>query len=531
MDHGEKERAIANSIKDIVKQTSRRKASSQLSKKPRPIVTIAPKSLNDPVESSSSSSESNRPQGPNPPSDHGSSQQDDGVNMLQDGSADSLSPERHDHHPMTGAIFSVSADESILLMHFLDNVFPLQYPMYKPGTLDGGRGWLLTLLLRTKPLYHATLAVSAYYRRMTILAENHQSSPVAGLIEQEKHLGICLTEFQRILKSVDQSVRKGYCPSNGLGITALVVQLIFFELFTGRGNAWQIHLCAGVNMYHVAHETKLASLTLAEKSRVILCDELPLSEDVPLVAEEVAAFRFLNGTIIWIDIISSITVGRAPQLLPYHLLVISSDSQTKLEDIMGCKNWVMRQIGRISALQERKTQALQQGHFAYAEIEQTVADINREIQCALTQGSLEGFSFSERDSATILSWTSDPTTIVTYIFAYMASIYLHLVTHDYQKLQVLDTSISGAMRVLKTQVPTQLLPTLVSPLYVIGSVARQEDEQFFRNIFSSPPVLDPLLQHRARILPILEEIWRRRRGTPSFTWKDALELSPDLLLL
>ena len=27
-------------------------------------------------------------------------------------------------------------------MHFLDNIFPLQYPVFKLGILEGGRGWL-----------------------------------------------------------------------------------------------------------------------------------------------------------------------------------------------------------------------------------------------------------------------------------------------------------------------------------------------------------------------------------------------------
>lgn len=126
---------------------------------------------------------------------------------------------------------------------------------------------------------------------------------------------------------------------------------------------------------------------------------------------------------------------------------------------------------------------------------------------------------------------SDPPTLVIHIFAYMASLYLHLVTHGFQKLEALDATISGAKRMLQTQISIHLLPALVSPLYIIGSVARQGDEQFFRNIFSSPPLLDPLLKHRGRILPILEEIWSRRQTTPGFAWKDSLELTYDILLL
>ena len=114
-------------------------------------------------------------------------------------------------------------------MHFLDNVFPLQYPMYKPGTLEGVRGWLLALVLRTKPLYHAALAVSAYHRRMIIHAKISHPCRVATLVQQEKHVEICI-------KSVSQFAQNS-CPYNGLGITTAVVQLVFFEVFLHLENS------------------------------------------------------------------------------------------------------------------------------------------------------------------------------------------------------------------------------------------------------------------------------------------------------
>ncbi len=118
---------------------------------------------------------------------------------------------------------SLSADEFILVMHFLDHVFPLQYPMYNPGNLEGGRGWLLSILLRTKPLYHAALALSMYHRRTFILAKASHPRRVATLVQQEKHLEICI-------KSISQSAQ-GSCPKSGLGIASAVLQLVFFEVF------------------------------------------------------------------------------------------------------------------------------------------------------------------------------------------------------------------------------------------------------------------------------------------------------------
>jgi C6 transcription factor Pro1 len=208
MDNGEKERVIVNSLKDIVKHTSRRRATAQVSTQRDPVIRIAPKSSNGPVEISSSHPDSRSHHRVYTPLD-------------SDVNQDSHSPQDGDHS-MHGSIFSIPADESVLLMHFLDNVLPLQYPMYKPSVLKGGRGWLLALLLRTRPLYYAALAFSAYHCRTIMLEIHSHPCQVTTLIQQEKYLGICIT-------AVHESAQNS-CPKGGLGILASVVQLVFFEV-------------------------------------------------------------------------------------------------------------------------------------------------------------------------------------------------------------------------------------------------------------------------------------------------------------
>lgn len=112
-------------------------------------------------------------------------------------------------------------------MHFLDHVFPLQYPMYKPGILEGGRGWLLTMLLRTESFYHVALALGAYHRRSVILDKFSHPHQVAALVQQEKHLESCIN----LVRQSAQNCR----PSLGLGILASVVQLVFFEVLSNSG--------------------------------------------------------------------------------------------------------------------------------------------------------------------------------------------------------------------------------------------------------------------------------------------------------
>jgi hypothetical protein len=57
-----------------------------------------------------------------------------------------------------------------LLMHYLDNVFFLQYGFSclkrSSPAPDRGRGWYLDTLLRCKPLYFATLSISAHHQHL-----------------------------------------------------------------------------------------------------------------------------------------------------------------------------------------------------------------------------------------------------------------------------------------------------------------------------------------------------------------------------
>jgi len=137
----------------------------------------------------------------------------------------------------------------------------------------------------------------------------------------------------------------------------------------------------------------------------------------------------------------------------------------------------MLQIDRIAALK---------GYFDCSGFEQTVGDISQVIQSGLAQTVLESFNISERDSAAaIFNKISDQHSLITHISAYMAIVYLQLVTRGLQELDAIDTTISEAMEILQTQIPTYLLPALVYPLFILGTVARQGEEQKFPEI-SSP---------------------------------------------
>ena len=123
----------------------------------------------------------------------------------------------------------MTSTETVLLMHFLDKVFPLQYPLYTPNIIQGGRGWVLSLLLRNAPLYHAALALSAFHRKSSLLVANWEKCRMVSETQQETHLSICLTEFQNSIRNLDQWLKEEK-KGDILGIMASIVQLVYFEV-------------------------------------------------------------------------------------------------------------------------------------------------------------------------------------------------------------------------------------------------------------------------------------------------------------
>jgi hypothetical protein len=235
MDGGESERTIANDLKETVKHTSRRKYTGSTSNLGDHIVPIAPKSQSRSVEGSSTTTGLSSRRDTSSPSNSALLHEND-VKIVQDGVAVSLSiqhlfrgnsnhikDEPTFNHTKNESMFPSSAGNAVLLMNFLDNVFPLEFPLYRPEILEGGRGWLLALLLRTEPLYHTALAFSAYHRRTILDAKMSQPRQIAAVVQQEKHLQICI-------QMLNQSAHNSCTISNKLGIATSVIQLVFFEV-------------------------------------------------------------------------------------------------------------------------------------------------------------------------------------------------------------------------------------------------------------------------------------------------------------
>ncbi|CAD6441708.1 d1d0f868-bc7f-4041-9282-0bd0376a3ad6 [Sclerotinia trifoliorum] len=526
MDNGIKEKEMANSIKQIVKHTSRRKI--------RPAVSDTGQDNGENRESSIF----NLAQKPSTLFSKGSHKK----------VSSEYSPAQSTHTtsvdtsmaltPGNGSILlstlPPAGGEAALLMHFLDNVFPLQYPIYKPEVAEGGRGWLLSLLLKTKPLYHASIGLSAYHRGVVLRAKSYGGCTKPSIAEQEGHLAICLNEFQNAIRSAQNNTDCGSAvPESSLGIMACVVQLIFFELFGVRKSSWQIHLRAATEFLgqrYRKHATELGFMVNGESTSNMLRTACELTN-----GETSIIFLFLSGVIMWLDIVSCLSTGKSPQLLDLHLIVLGVKPQIKLEKIMGCKNWVMTEIGRIAELHESKRNGLQNGTFDAHSFKTQADDIRQTIRRGQNEQFLSELRITSPNSTSHVNSPIGPHEIITRMFTRGAHIYLELVVGGFKWVEENSdfcVIVDEVTMILPNLPRGDLLRAMVCPLYIFGCVAKAEDRDIFRNIFSSLPLNDPFMHHRATILPLLEKVWfLRDNHSNDVSWECVLQLSEDKIIL
>lgn len=130
-------------------------------------------------------------------------------------------------------------DQAGLLMHFFDHVLPLQFRFYNPSVLEGGRGWLLSILTRSKPLYHVALSLAAYHQQSILVRESGIPCAASLAKLQERHIE-CIKVLRRHLEKFPiRSEANSY--EDNIEILASVTLVIALEVS---------HTCPQSSVHH-----------------------------------------------------------------------------------------------------------------------------------------------------------------------------------------------------------------------------------------------------------------------------------------
>lgn len=113
---------------------------------------------------------------------------EDDSNLLPSASLEILDPSSGQD-----GIFDPQA--ACLLMHYLDQVFAWQFPYFRSTSRLGNRGWLLYLLIKRGPLYHAVLSLSSLHRSAILRSEEEYQQKERAL----EHHSRALREFCKFI--------------------------------------------------------------------------------------------------------------------------------------------------------------------------------------------------------------------------------------------------------------------------------------------------------------------------------------------
>lgn len=282
-------------------------------------------------------------------------------------------------------------------------------------------------------------------------------------------------------------------------------------------------------MFSAGFTQKATSFHTTETLEHLSINELEQTLGEGLVTEDIATSRFLYGILTWLDILSSVTGGKPPRLLPFHSQLIAPTSAIKLEDIIGVKNWVVVQIGMIATLHEWKMRALEIGGLQARDLEEKAERIRVVIRDGLAADCLETLGITDVHMPAIYH-----PLLITRLFALAASVYLHLVVYGFETSSLaLDATMHEAMGLLRDHMPRTLMHAVIFPLYIFGCNAQLADEEWFRDVLGREPVKESSMEHRGKLLPLMERIWRFRRemSEEGWSWQRNLLLSEYNLLL
>ena len=123
--------------------------------------------------------------------------------------------------------FSYTERELNLVMYYMDHLFPRLCPFYKYSPIDDGRGWLLNLFLRTKPLCTLAVCISECDKAQLVLGPL-SDTPQPHLKLEEQHMQIIadLRDHLRLLAESDGPDRM----SAIVEALACIMHLVLFEV-------------------------------------------------------------------------------------------------------------------------------------------------------------------------------------------------------------------------------------------------------------------------------------------------------------
>lgn len=418
--------------------------------------------------------------------------------------------------------------DTILITFYLESLFPSLFPLHQPSVLQGGRAWILELMLRSPVVRQATLCQSSY-----------SFSLAQGIADRDGAWEMVLDQTREAFRVLGQALQV----INGPGITehmhgavrilASIMQLQRFEVSVMSFDNCRAHLSACISLFRqllASGGPGAGDCTCPSSCFNAVIDRLGPSSwvfsgwRVPVSSAEQAAFRFSSALVIFDDIVASTALQEPPQLYKLHRGLLTAEAPVDLKAVVGCENWVLLQIGDTAALDAWKQQCKRAGNLDIVELVRRAMPIKASIEAGLAGLETIPATFS-RGTDTLLdssavghlrqpgtSSVQCQSSLVTSIWAHAAILYLSVIVSGWQPASdEVRYHVHMTIDLITQASPRALLRAVCWPLCVAGCLAESKQEAQLRDLVQA---LQPLNVFGTlyKALEIMETVWRNRNS-------------------
>lgn len=214
--------------------------------------------------------------------------------------------------------------ETIFVMAYLDYVFPISFPFYRPKILDGGRSWLLNSILKNKCLRHTIISLTSYF--FSVVKVNPESAHQIC----EAYTWVRVLALKKAQLDLHEFSHNGNILEKA-NLMESIVQLLTVEVMLGSTENWQMHLdAAGMLFQQLLRSHSNDDDPRSAFSQILrqIGSHSPLRTPPtgPMWDPDQAAFRFFSAILIFDDIIASTSPSKPPD----------SASTTPISSEMAC---------------------------------------------------------------------------------------------------------------------------------------------------------------------------------------------------
>ncbi|KAL9072475.1 MAG: hypothetical protein Q9157_005077 [Trypethelium eluteriae] len=416
--------------------------------------------------------------------------------------------------------------DTALLMFYLEKVLPFLFPFYHPPLLQGGKAWILEMMIR-RPLVRKAILCQSFYFSFAWGTTGDEAAWKKVLTQTGDAFGVLRQALQIISDSHIAEHLHG-----AVRIMASIMQLQRFETAVLSFDSWQVHLNAALALFtqlldsvgteqSVGHDTRFNAVV----SRLGPSSSTLSTQSVQLPTAEQAAFRFSSALVILDDIIASTMLQEQPRLYEYHLSLLKgsegTESPINLEAVIGVQNLVLLGISEVATLDAWKQRCRVAGSLDVIELAHRAMAIKEPLLAHLRRLEAESEpAVDPKESSGLLDVVAasayQPSEIpaiqgylITRVWAHAALIYLSVVVSGWQVASAdVRHNVDRIIELLSTISPPAMLRTMVWPFCVAGCLAEPAQETQLRRMVDPLPLSVFGTVHKA--LRIMENVWQSR---------------------